>query len=73
MIDVHASIVFAAWVHFIPIQVDYSDMWDVMAYFRGGLDGEGAHDDQAKEIALAGKQWVRDYFRLPDIEAYQFR
>lgn len=62
-----------AWLHFIPIQADYSDLWDVMAFFRGGPKGEGAHDDLAKEIALAGKSWARSYFRYADLEAYTFR
>ncbi|KAM0747201.1 hypothetical protein T439DRAFT_328963 [Meredithblackwellia eburnea MCA 4105] len=61
------------WLHFIPMQVDYSDMWDIMAFFRGGLGGEGAHDDLAKEIALAGKEWVKLCYRWADLEAYQFR
>ncbi|KAK4702828.1 hypothetical protein P7C70_g3392, partial [Phenoliferia sp. Uapishka_3] len=61
------------WLHFIPIQVDYSDMWDVMAFFRGGLGGEGAHDDLAKEIAMEGKAWVDQCFRWVDLEAYQYR
>ncbi|KAK4054570.1 hypothetical protein OIV83_001064 [Microbotryomycetes sp. JL201] len=61
------------WLHFIPIQVDYSDMWDVMAFFRGGLQGEGAHDDLGRQIAEAGKDWVKQCFRWADLEAYQFR
>lgn len=48
-------------------------MWDIMAFFRGGINGEGAHDDLGKEIALAGKEWVRDCYRWADLEAYQFR
>ncbi|KAI5479113.1 capsular associated protein, glycosyltransferase family 90 protein [Pseudohyphozyma bogoriensis] len=61
------------WLHFIPMQVDYSDMWDIMAFFRGGLNGEGAHDTLGKEIADAGKEWVRLCYRWPDLEAYQYR
>ncbi|KAI5481828.1 capsular associated protein, glycosyltransferase family 90 protein [Pseudohyphozyma bogoriensis] len=61
------------WLHFIPMQVDYSDMWDIMAFFRGGVDGEGAHDDWGKEIAEAGKEWVMECYRWEDLEAYQFR
>ncbi|KAL8281344.1 hypothetical protein RQP46_006378 [Phenoliferia psychrophenolica] len=61
------------WLHFIPIQVDYSDMWDVMSFFRGDLAGNGAHDDLAKEIAEAGKEWVGECFRWADLEAYQYR
>jgi hypothetical protein len=55
------------------VQVDYSDMWDIMAFFRGGLNGERAHDDLGKEIAIAGKEWVKQCYRWADLEAYQFR
>lgn len=55
------------------MQVDYSDMWDIMAFFRGGMNGEGAHDALGKEIAEAGKEWVRLCYRWADLEAYQFR
>lgn len=48
-------------------------MWDIMAFFRGGVDGEGAHDDLGKEIALAGKEWVRNCYRWEDLEVYQYR
>ncbi|GAA5983389.1 hypothetical protein JCM10908_000268 [Rhodotorula pacifica] len=61
------------WLHFIPMQVDYADMWDIMAFFRGGLDGERAHDALGKEIAMAGKEWVKQCYRWADLEAYQFR
>lgn len=54
-------------------QVDYADMWDIMAFFRGGINNEGAHDDLGKEIAVAGKEWVRECYRWADLEAYQFR
>ncbi|SCV72268.1 BQ2448_4962 [Microbotryum intermedium] len=61
------------WLHFIPMQVDYSDMWDILAFFRGGINGEGAHDDLGKQIAMAGKEWVKTCYRWADLEAYQFR
>ncbi|BGO99711.1 hypothetical protein NBRC10513v2_003939 [Rhodotorula toruloides] len=61
------------WLHFIPMQVDYADMWDILAFYRGGINGEGAHDDLAKEIAVAGKEWVKQCYRWADLEAYQFR
>ena len=65
----------AAWLHFIPVQIgpsasssrrltltDYSDMWHVLAFFRGGVHGEMSHDALAKEIALAGRDWATKYF-----------
>jgi hypothetical protein len=48
-------------------------MWDILAFYRGGINGEGAHDDLAKEIAVAGKEWVKQCYRWADLEAYQFR
>lgn len=57
----------------IVAQVDYADMWDIMAFFRGGLNGEHAHDELGKEIAVAGKEWVKQCYRWADLEAYQFR
>ena len=44
-----------------------------MAYFRGGLDGQGGHDHLAKEIAQAGKEWATRYYRWEDLEAYNYR
>jgi hypothetical protein len=62
------------WVHYIPIQVDYSDLWDVLAFFRGQPgDGFGAHDDLAEEIARNGKEWQEKYYRWEDLQSYQFR
>lgn len=39
-----------------------------MAFFRGDLDGKGAHDDLAKEIAMAGKQWTAEHWRWQDMQ-----
>ncbi|KAJ8507642.1 hypothetical protein ONZ45_g10011 [Pleurotus djamor] len=61
------------WVHYVPIQADYSDLHDVFVFFRGGLYGEGAHDDLAKKIAYAGREWSKAYWRKEDMTAYFFR
>ncbi|KAF9005833.1 hypothetical protein BDZ89DRAFT_1145010 [Hymenopellis radicata] len=42
------------WVHYVPVQNDYSDLWDALVWFRGGLDGEGAHDAEAKGLRMRG-------------------
>lgn len=63
----------SAWLHWIPIQVDYSDLHNVVAFFRGGLRGEGAHDHLAKEIADNGRRWAMEYYRYDDLESWQFR
>jgi hypothetical protein len=61
------------WVHYIPIQVDYSDLYDTFVFFRGDLKGEGNHDQMAKKIALEGKKWVETFWRNEDATAYMFR
>ena len=48
-------------------------MWDIMSFFRGDLTGAGAHDELAREIALAGQEWVGECFRWADLEVYQYR
>ena len=41
-------------------------MYDIMTFFR-------AHDDMAKDIAMAGKEWSTTFWRHEDMVAYQFR
>ncbi|KAF8576914.1 glycosyltransferase family 90 protein [Ramaria rubella] len=61
------------WVHYVPVQIDLSDLYDILAFFRGDFAGTGAHDALAKRIAHAGKAWSEAYFRREDMVAYQFR
>jgi hypothetical protein len=61
------------WVHFVPVQNDYSDVFDVLAFFRGGVGGLGAHDDMARRIAERGKEWSERMWRKEDLTAYMFR
>ncbi|KAJ3507361.1 hypothetical protein NLJ89_g6348 [Agrocybe chaxingu] len=63
----------APWVHYVPIQVDLSDLWDVLTFFRGDPSGNGAHDDHAKKIAKAGREWSKSFWRKEDMVAYMFR
>ncbi|KAG1871500.1 glycosyltransferase family 90 protein [Suillus subluteus] len=63
----------APWVHYVPVQIDLSDLYDTFTFFRGGLDGEGAHEDLAKKIAAAGREWSQTYWRKEDLTAYTFR
>ncbi|GLB41254.1 putative glycosyltransferase family 90 protein [Lyophyllum shimeji] len=63
----------APWVHYIPVQVDLSDVFDSLMFFRGDLNGEGAHEDLARKIALAGRQWSLQFWRKEDLTAYMFR
>ncbi|GAA5983978.1 hypothetical protein JCM10908_005999 [Rhodotorula pacifica] len=61
------------WVHYVPIQTDFSDLWTTMAFFAGDNFGHGAHDDLAKEIAMAGKEWAEKHWRWEDMEVYMYR
>ncbi|GLB40974.1 putative lipopolysaccharide-modifying enzyme [Lyophyllum shimeji] len=61
------------WVHYVPVQVDYSDVYDALTFFRGGLYGEGAHQDLARKIASEGRAWSKDFWRKEDVTAYVYR
>ncbi|KAG5653815.1 hypothetical protein H0H81_010283 [Sphagnurus paluster] len=63
----------APWVHYIPVQNDYSDLYDSLLFFRGDLDGRNAHDDLAEKIATAGREWSLRFWRKEDLTAYMFR
>ena len=61
------------WVHYVPIQLDYSDLHDALTFFSGDIWGDGEHDDLARKIALAGREWVSTYWRREDMVSYMFR
>ncbi len=61
------------WVHYIPIQADYSDLWDAFVFFRGDLKGDNNHEDLARKIASAGWDWSRTFWRKEDMTAYNYR
>ncbi|KAG6918814.1 hypothetical protein DXG01_011566 [Tephrocybe rancida] len=63
----------APWVHYIPIQTDLSDLPDALSFFRGDPNGQGAHDDLARKIAAAGRDWSLKFWRKEDLTAYMFR
>lgn len=62
------------WVHYVPIKVDYTDLYDVLAFFIGNPEtGEGAHEAMAKRIAEQGKKFAKEHWRRVDMAAYMFR
>lgn len=63
----------APWVHYIPVQVDLSDLYDSLLFFRGDLHGNNGHDHLARKIALAGREWSLRFWRREDLTAYMFR
>ncbi|KAI5478587.1 glycosyltransferase family 90 protein [Pseudohyphozyma bogoriensis] len=63
------------WLHYVPVSQDYSDLYNILAFFDGGLgqDREGNHDELAAEIARASKEWAEKHWRMIDTKAYLFR
>ncbi|ESK95111.1 glycosyltransferase family 90 protein [Moniliophthora roreri MCA 2997] len=61
------------WLHYVPIQVDLSDLYDALIFFRGDPNGQGAHEDLAKKIASQGREWSRTFWRKEDLVAYFYR
>lgn len=68
------------WVHYIPIKVDYSDLYDVMVFFLGDQSDDPnlkefkkGHDELAEKIATDGKTWAAEHWRRQDMAAYMFR
>lgn len=61
------------WVHYVPVKVDYSDLYDAFAFFAGDVDGRGGEDELARGVATAARQWSSTFFRDVDMTAYVFR
>jgi hypothetical protein len=61
------------WVHYVPLQLDYSDLYDALVFLRGDAQGVGAHPAEAERIATAGAAWSARMWRPEDLTAYNFR
>jgi hypothetical protein len=54
-------------VHYVPVKIDYSDVYDIMTYFVGTPDGRGSHDSVAERLGQQGKDWARTHWRFADM------
>ncbi|KAL7413213.1 hypothetical protein BDY24DRAFT_389314 [Mrakia frigida] len=62
------------WFGYVPANIDYSDIFSIMAFFRGHPDNfKGSHDRVARRIASNGQCWVERTWRREDMQAYSFR
>ncbi|ESK85738.1 glycosyltransferase family 90 protein [Moniliophthora roreri MCA 2997] len=61
------------WVHYVPVQIDLSDLWDTFAFFHGDPNGAHHHDEFAREIGNDAWEWSRSFWRREDMVAYNFR
>ncbi|WVQ83028.1 hypothetical protein IAT38_005166 [Cryptococcus sp. DSM 104549] len=62
------------WFMYIPAKLDFSDLPDIMAFFRGTpAHPELAFDETAKALARNGQCFVQRMFRMEDLQAYMMR
>ncbi|KZT61505.1 glycosyltransferase family 90 protein [Calocera cornea HHB12733] len=54
-----------AWVHYVPVLPDMSDLPALLHYFS-------THDQEAQKIAEAGRRWAEDKQRQEDVEGAWF-
>ncbi|OAR03176.1 hypothetical protein LLEC1_04012 [Akanthomyces lecanii] len=55
------------WVHFVPFDMSYKDIYAIMQYF---LDG---HDAEAEVIATESRNWANAVYRNEDMKLYVWR
>ncbi|OJA11995.1 hypothetical protein AZE42_04741 [Rhizopogon vesiculosus] len=58
-------------VYYIPIQNNYSDLYDVIVFFCGDLAGRGAQDELAAQIAREARELSSTFYR-EDMVTYSF-
>ncbi|KAG8902063.1 F-actin-capping protein subunit alpha [Tulasnella sp. 403] len=58
------------YYHYIPVQHDYSDLYNVMAFFIGSPEGHGGHEDLAEKIGMRAAEFVRHHWRWEDMQIY---
>jgi hypothetical protein len=52
------------WVHYVPVKVDYSDLYDSFLFFHGLPDGSIPGQELLGErIAMAGRDWIENFWR----------
>jgi hypothetical protein len=60
------------WVHFVPVKMDYSDLYDSLVFFNGLSDSPPGHDNLAERIASAGRDWVANFWRQEVPRVWKF-
>ena len=53
-----------------PMQLDYSDLYNIMSFFVGSPDGRPGREDLAQQIAEQGKRFAEEHWRWEDMQAY---
>ncbi|OAX33746.1 hypothetical protein K503DRAFT_699927, partial [Rhizopogon vinicolor AM-OR11-026] len=60
----------APWVHYVLIQNAYSDLYDVLVFFRGDLAVRWAHEELVAKIAREGVECSLTFWREEDAVAF---
>ncbi|KFX89698.1 hypothetical protein V490_06849 [Pseudogymnoascus sp. VKM F-3557] len=83
----HTSRLFA-WVHFVPLGVEYRELYSLLTYFVGYGNAEGneggedwvnkdvyvqRHEFEGRLIAKRGSEWAAKVLRREDMEVYMYR
>ncbi|KAH7341008.1 hypothetical protein B0J17DRAFT_653701 [Rhizoctonia solani] len=61
------------YYHYVPIQVDYSDLYDTLAFFAGTPDGLLGHDHLAEKIGAQAHTFTVEQWRPEDMQVYIYR
>ncbi|KIJ50889.1 glycosyltransferase family 90 protein [Sphaerobolus stellatus SS14] len=70
------------YYHYIPIQQDYSDVYDIMAFFAGPpvevdgkltVDTSRGHDAIAQKIGKNARRFIDQTWRWEDMQIYVYR
>lgn len=82
----HSSRLFA-WVHYVPLDVEYRELYSLLTYFVGYGNAEGneggedyvntdvyvqRHDFEGRRMAKRGAEWAQKVLRAEDIEVCLF-
>jgi hypothetical protein len=65
------------WLHYVPVDNTFADLYAVMDYFLGGASGvdddDKGHDAEAHRIAHEGADWATKVLRHEDMMLYVWR
>ncbi|OBT62057.1 hypothetical protein VE03_09236 [Pseudogymnoascus sp. 23342-1-I1] len=83
----HSSRLFS-WVHFVPLGIEYRELYSMLTYFVGYGNAEGneggedwvnkdiyvqRHEFEGRLIAKRGSEWAAKVLRKEDMEVYMYR
>ncbi|KAF8610284.1 hypothetical protein BDV93DRAFT_550119 [Ceratobasidium sp. AG-I] len=61
------------YYHYVPIQTDYSDLYDSLAFFMGAPGGPAGHDELAEKIGMHSHEFATQHWRREDMQVYVYR